>query len=152
MRKQAGLVRRLADVAALQTLKADASRTELATARALRADAEQALAAADRGFAGGMREMESVLASEVLDFDRWRIGRALFEELAVARDAAADTVSRREETEEEAQTAVRRERAREEQAVGIHRKLARALADKRDEAATLEANGLATARRLMRQA
>jgi len=151
MRKDARLERRLADVAALQKLKTNASRAEFGEAQLRRSSAETEFTLADRDFEGGMRTMEALLTADVLDFDRWRIGRAVVEELSTARDAAANKVSCREHEEADAQEAFGQEKARESHAGKMHRALVRRLEDRRDDKATLEANDLVVARKLARQ-
>lgn len=147
MRKDVALKHRLAQVAALQTFNATASRADLATAQAARSEAETALAMSHAAFDAGVRRMDALLANEALDFDGWRIGRAMFDELAAKHDEAAMNLSHRENTVLDAHRAFETERARESQAKARHRRLARHLAQKRDEAETIEANAVAASRK-----
>ena len=149
MRKDADLERRLAHVAALHALKATAGRARLAHVRVARGEAEAGLAAGDSALEASRRALDALAASDVLDFDGWRIGCALVGDLGAARDAAADEVSRRRADETAAQVAVGQDRARQDRAEALHRTLARSLGDKRDDAASLEASALATLRKLM---
>jgi hypothetical protein len=151
MLKGVDLERRLNHVAALQALRATASRAYLAEAQAFRAEAEIALADRDRALDTGAAEMDALLASDVLDFDRWRIGRVVLDDLGTARDAAAHQVSRCEHEEEDARSAFGRESARKDWSGALHRKLVRKLNERRDEAVTLEAGELAVVCKMVGQ-
>ncbi len=148
MHRNRTLALRLGQVARLQSLKATASRARLADAQAARAGAEIALAGCERELETGARALDALLASETLDFDRWRIGRVLLGELAGARESNAAELALHESEEGERREEFHRERACEKRTEAMHRRIERKLGDKRDEAAILEANGLAVVRKM----
>jgi len=146
VRRSAKLSRQLAQIAALQALKQAGSRGELGEAKVAHAEAETALATSSEALDASARDLDAVLTYDVLDFDRWRIGRALLNDLENHRDAAAEKVVSRGNAVSNAQDAFGRECARTDRIHSVRRKFARLSTEKRDESATLEANELAALR------
>ncbi len=142
MRSSRSLHRRLDQIATLQTLRAMASRGELAEAQAQTAQSRDGLDRQECEVSAKETEVTAMLGAEALDFAGWRIALAVLTGLSAQRDAAAEVLGECEACEEERREQWRQDHARQERAATLTRRLARRLADKRDDAAVLEAAGL----------
>ncbi len=142
MRNGRHLHYRISRIATLQTLKAMSSRGELAEAQAETTEARERLDQGQREVAAKEGEVEALLNAEALDFARWRIALAVLGDLSNYRDLAAETVHECDVREAERREQWRQDHVREERSTALLRKLTRRMADKRDDAAILEAASL----------
>ncbi len=139
MRSSRSLHHRLDRIAALQALRAMASRGELTEAQAQTAQSRDGLDQRKSEVAAKETQVTAMQGAEALDFAGWRIALAVLASLSARRDAAAETLDKCEAREEGWREQWRQDHAREERASTLARKLTRRLADKRDDAAVLEA-------------
>jgi hypothetical protein len=146
MRKDRPAFHRLRILGGLQTLKEQASRAELGQARSAHYKARDELDFAQQALTGKIAEVDSLMAADSLDFDRWRIGIAMLGDLATRQDAASDLVRLRRDAEDVARTDWHRQNTIVRNLRETSRQIMRRLADKADEAIAAEATDLLLAR------
>lgn len=138
MRHNRGSPSRLARIAELQGLRALASEGELAHAQDRRNIAQSALDRSNEAFAQREADVDGLFTGAVLDITALGLGRAVLATLARERNTAAAELELKQAEEEERRGEWNADRALETRAREIHRKARRHVAQKREDAASLE--------------